>query len=401
MKERFSKKNNSIVKFWKDRKAIIVIHEATTGPGQDLRDFLLQQNIQELLYIAHPLLYLKETFKNSSRYEIYRKGRLVETHYAYHWVLPEFLLYIKDFFYTFFWAVTLGYKSDLFVGVGNLNAFSGCVIKFFGVVKNTVYYVIDYVPLRFQNKLINSLYHRIEKIAAEKCDWTWNLSPRMIEARSKKWHKIFPNQLVVPHGVHFERIKRLPFSKINKHEILYMGTIFQKQGIQLAIECLPKIITKIPDIKFSIIGKGPYKDELNELVARLNLGNHVDFLGHMDSHQEMENRIAQAAIAMALYDKKSDLNDFTYYADPGKIKNYLGAGVPVVMTDVPYVAKEIEKARCGFIIPYDKDKLSQVLIDFLSDTERMKTYRANALKFARKYEWDKIFASVIRTDRIF
>jgi len=33
-------------------------------------------------------------------------------------------------------------------------------------------------------------------------------------------------------------------------------------------------------------------------------------------------------------------NPFTYYTDPGKVKAYLSAGVPVVITDLPYVASK-------------------------------------------------------------
>ena len=43
--------------------AVIVIHEETTGLAYDLRDYLLKQGIRELLFIAHPLLYLKKNFK--------------------------------------------------------------------------------------------------------------------------------------------------------------------------------------------------------------------------------------------------------------------------------------------------------------------------------------------------
>ena len=42
--------------------AVIVIHEETTGLAYDLRDYLLKQGIRELLFIAHPLLYLKKKF---------------------------------------------------------------------------------------------------------------------------------------------------------------------------------------------------------------------------------------------------------------------------------------------------------------------------------------------------
>lgn len=377
----------------KNCKAVIVFHEASTGPAHDLRDYLVGQKIRELLFIAHPLLYLKENFKNSTRYEYYKNGNLILNKTTKHWSLPEPLLYIKDIIYTFFLSVKYLKRADLFFGVGNLNAFAGCLLKTFGLVDTLIYYVIDYVPNRFANPFLNGLYHRIEKLASEKSSWSWNLSPRMIEGRNKKWGKVFKNQLVVPHGVHYSRIKRVPFDRVNQTEILYMGSLLEKQGIQLVIRSLPILLKKIPDVKLTIIGKGPYEAKLKELVSDLKLKKYVNFLGYIASHSEMEDRMAKAGIAIALYDKKYD--EFSYYADPGKIKNYLGAGVPVIMTDVPFIARQIEKAKCGLIVPYKKEALVESLLKYFSNKGMIKEYRMNAMHFAKNYEWNSIFAKEI------
>lgn len=384
-------------KRWKNCKATIVFHEDSTGPGHDLRDYLLKHRIKELLFIAHPLLYMKTTYKNSSRYDFYRNGKLVKTEIAYHWVVPEYVLYIKDVLYTIYWSISLGFRSDIFIGLGNLDAFTGLVLKFFGFGKNIIYFVIDYVPLRFQNKLLNMLYHAIDNIAADKSNWTWNLSPRMIEGRNKRWKKEFANQLVVPHGVHASRIKRFPYHRINKHEILYMGVLLKKQGVQILLNALPLIAEKIPDITFTIIGRGPYEGELRKIVKHLKLTNRVCFLGYIESHSEMENRMARASIAIALYDKSVDINDYTYYADPGKIKNYLGAGVPVVMTDVAWISKEVEKAKCGVIVKPDYKSVAKAVSLLLLNSKLMGEYRKNAIKFAKNYEWDHLFTKTFKS----
>jgi glycosyltransferase involved in cell wall biosynthesis len=204
----------------------------------------------------------------------------------------------------------------------------------------------------------------------------------------------FKNQLVVPHGVHFNRIRRLPFERIHKREIIYMGTLFKRQGVQLVIESLPEAIRKFPEIKFIVIGKGPYELVLKKLAKKLRVEKYVEFLGYISNHAVMENRIARAALAVALYDKKYD--DFSYYGTPGKIKNYLGAGVPIVMTDVPYGVKEIEDAQCGFIVKYSKEDLVDKLVNFFSNENIMKNYRINAIKFVKEYDWDKVFAKALR-----
>lgn len=373
---------------------VIVFHEATTGLAYDLKDFLLKQGVEELLFISHPLLYLKENFKKSSRFEYYKNGKIAKKGVAFHWILPEHLLYIKDVLYTLLWCLSFATRFDIYIGIGNLNAFSGYLLRLVRRVDQVIYYVIDYLPQRFQNKLLNGIYHWVEQFVAYHSDWTWNLSPRMIEARIKRWKKNFPHQLVVRHGVAVSRIKRVPFAKVNKAEILFMGVLLKKQGIQLVIQALSSLKKDIPEIRLTIIGKGPYEEELKELVKKLNLPSHVEFLGYIASHEEVENRIAKAAIAIALYNKQYD--DFTYYADPGKVKNYLGAGVPVVMTNVPYVAQEVGLAHCGFIVDYKKSQLEKVILRFLSDEKMMQDYRKNALTLAKRFDWNKVFLQALQ-----
>lgn len=383
---------------WSNRKAVLIIHEATTGPGHDLRDYLLKNKIGELLFISHPLLYITDNYKKSSYYLHYKKGKLVEKHTAFHFSLPEPLLYFKDVIYSIMWTMTRIHSVDIVVGFGNLNAFAGLILRGLAISKKTVYYVIDYVPQRFSNNYLNEGYHWIEKISAEKSDTSWNLSPRMIEAREKKWKKKFPHQLTVPHGVHIERIKHVPFAKVHKTEILYMGTLLKKQGIQLVLKSLKSVAKKVKDIQFTIIGRGPYEPELQSLVKKLGVQKYVTFLGYVESHEEMENRIAQSGIAVALYDKKNDA--FSYYADPGKIKNYLGAGVPVLMTDVPYVARQVVEGKCGFIVEYNENTVIEKLVQYLSNEKMMKQYRKNALRFTKKYEWGTIFDNAFKEMRI-
>jgi len=373
---------------WKNKKATIIFHEITTGPAHDLRDYLLKQKIKQLLFISHPLLYLEEGKRNVSYAILYKNGK--EYRYtARHYSMPEYFCYIKDALYSFYWHIRYSGMSDVIIGVGNLNAFAALILKNIGLSRKVVYYVIDYVPSRFSQQVINAVYHWIERTCALHCDATWNLSPRMIVAREEKWKMKFPSQYVVPHGVHTARIKHVPFSKVHKYEILYMGTLLQKQGIQVVLQSLGKLHKKFSQLRLTIIGRGPYANNLHTLTKELHLENIVTFLGYIESHEEMENRIAQSALAVALYDKTYDT--FSYYADPGKIKNYLGAGVPVLMTDVPYVASQVAKEKCGIIVDYDETSVTKVLSDFFSLPKKMEQYRKNAIRFARKYEWNDIF----------
>jgi len=375
-------------KMIKNLNAVIVTHEATTGPAHQLRDFLIPRT-RSLLFIAHPLLFLPKMREKSSYYERYQEGKLIKKHKASHWQGPEYFCYLKDCFYTFLWVIISGRKYDLFVGSGNINAFIGLILKKLRRVKKTVFYCIDYIPQRFDIDWINNLYHLIDKACVKNCDTTWNLSPRMTAGREKRWGKNFSKQIVVPHGVNFSRVKRLPFDKINKKEIVYMGTILEKQGIQLVIKAISEICKKIKKVHFTIIGSGPYEKRLKDLVRKLKLESMVTFTGYVKNHEELENKLSIAAVAVALYNPAID--QFSYYADPGKVRNYLGAALPVIITDVPYVAKEIDKRKCGMVIDYKKEDVAKAIINLMEDEDKLRIYRKNAVKYAKQFDWNKIF----------
>ncbi len=172
--------------FWEkisSYKIIVVAHESSEGPPQELRNFFLHKKVKKVLYIAHPLIYLKELYKDSSRYTEYVAGEKTKNHIAFHWKLPEPLLYVKDIFYTILWCFQSKDQYDLFFGADPLNALSGIILKKIGKVRKVVYYSIDYTPRRFDNLLFNACYHFIDKICCYGADYNWIGTERTTEAR--------------------------------------------------------------------------------------------------------------------------------------------------------------------------------------------------------------------------
>lgn len=370
----------------------VVTHEATTGPAHDLRDFL-KERVDGLLFVAHPLLFIPSNFKKSSYWQFYKGGEKTKEGKAFHWILPEYILYLKDVFYSFFWVITKIGNTDIFFGVNNINAFVGVLLKKLGFTKKVIFYCIDYVPKRFSSPLINSVYHRIDKWAVEESDATWNLSPRMEEGRNKKWGKVLGYQITVPIGAWYDRIQAQRATKINPHEIIYVGTIIEKQGLDMCIEAVRVLKESIKDIQLTIIGSGPYENNIKGLVKRYKLERYIHFLGYLDSHEDVERRLSEASLAVALYNPQKDM--FTYYADPTKVKTYLACGLPVLITDIPYIAKHAEIAGCAIIVDYTLSDVTEKIEQFFKDKKRIEQYRMNALMFAKQYDWPIVFSKAL------
>jgi len=379
-----------------NKKYIIASHVFATGPAQYLEEYLKDfVKADDLLFIGHPLFY-REGEKGSG-YKYYKNGDLIKEKYLSNWKLPSVVGYLKDVIFSIYWVLTRNTKWDLFVGSGNINAFVGILLRKIGRVEKVVFYTIDYVPQRFENNLLNNLYNWVDKYCVKNADRTWNLSSRMAEAREiQKGMKRseYNRQVTFPIGIWYNRIKRLPFNEIEKHTLVYMGHLIEKQGVQLVIDAIPDIIKEIPDFKFLVIGTGEYESALKRKVCELNIESFVEFTGFVEDHREIENLLARCACAVALYNKKID--HWTYYADPGKVKAYLAAGLPVIITDVPSIAREIEAHECGIIVRYEKDDLVNVILSLMNDNHLNKSYRENATKFAKQFDWNVIFYEYLK-----
>lgn len=380
----------------KDKTIITVTHFSVTGPPQNLEEFLINQKISKLFSISHPLYY--QQGQNGSGWKLYERGALKEEGYLENKKRPDLLNYLKDVFLNIWWVLKTKDRWELYIGADNLNAFCGLVLKKMRKVKKVVYYTIDFIPVnRFENKFLDKIYHWLDIFSVKYCDEVWNLSPRMIEGRGECFglDKRFHNkQKLVPEGVWFDRIKKHPFVQINKHAIVFLGHLVPRLGVQEAVKAVPEIVKIIPDFKFIIIGKGDYADTLKKIATELGVEKYIDFKGFIEDHKEVENIIAKCALGIATYSKDKD--SFSYYADPSKTKVYMGSGVPVIMTDIFYNAKEIEQAKGGKVVEYDKDSIARAIIEFMKDEEKLKKYRENAINYMKKLDWNIIFSNALK-----
>jgi len=365
---------------------VIVSHVAFTGHPQELEIFLKQRS-RKLMFIGHPFSYAPQ---KESTATIYEKGILKARARFPQLKGPEFILYFKDFFATFYFILKFRSKFHIYVGVDPLNALVGLLLKRLGFVKVVIFYVIDYVPTRFKNRILNNIYHSIDKMSVYFADYTWNLASAMAAAREKRGiRKGETNQMTVPTGTHFEEAKQLPFEQIDRTSVVFLSHLRENQGIEMILEALPEVVKEIPSANLVVIGTGPLEDYFKNEVKKRNIDKNVVFLGYIENHVEIEKIVSKCGVGLAPY--VPDSNSFTWYADPGKPKVYLGCGVPVIITRVPEVAFEIEKRGAGIAINHDKHELIGAIVKILTNDEVYRQCRQKALEFASKYTWENVF----------
>lgn len=101
--------------------------------------------------------------------------------------------------------------------------------------------------------------------------------------------------------------------------------------------------------------------------------------------------LSSSAVGVAIYKRGDPKTNFTYLADPGKLKSYFADGFPVLLTDVPHNAKEIQRRGCGLILNPDPKSIANVVVDLMKDEEKLKQYRKNAISYIKQFDWNLIF----------
>lgn len=382
--------------FLKNKNIVIATHEYATGFPQHLRYFLNDKKTKAVLSIHHPL---HPSFPDSGAagYELYESGKQRQYKRLSRQRGENILFYVKSFFLDIWWVFSSKRTWDLYIGSNNLNAFAGLVLKKWKRVKKCAFYTVDFIPNRFRNPLLNSIYLWIDKKCVEHCDETWILSPRIREGRRRvlKLKKIYDaKQIEVPEGIWLSRIKQVPFSSVRNHTGVFVGVLLERMGVQLVLQAIPSILKKIPDFTCVIIGKGNYKGQLERLAKTLGIEQSVYFRGYIADFSEVERIVARCAVGFATYTQ--DESGLTYFADPAKTKTYLGNSVPVIVTDTFHNARDIEVHKAGIVVDEDPPSIAAAVVKIMKNDDMLKSYRKNAFDYARQFDHETIFTENLK-----
>ena len=371
-------------------KVVIFSHYATTGACEELRDWLVHSRVHEVVYIAFPFGRNPDRF---IRVEHFQSGRLIKTTRSWlriKWIEP--LAYTKDFLYAIYYAMRFGRGADVLVAGDNLLAFSGILAKRLARIRQVVYYMIDYTPVRYANRVLNSLYCLMDRLAAHHADRVWPLTEEMIRARFEAGRLEQSRVLwqVVPYGSHPVSV---PVFDI--HNVVYMGDVIRSKGADLFVQFALALKQLIPDFSFTVIGGGKDLASLKAEIECVGLQGHVTFCGFVEAIGDVVSVLAKGGVAIAPYDP-SDANSFTFYSDPGKIKVYLGCGLPIVLTHVPPIARVISEQGAGKIALYNAVDLAEKVAAVMLSPE-YNVIRARAEMMGQEFAWSRIFPEAFKS----
>ena len=369
-------------------KIVIFSHYATTGACEELRDWLVATGVREVIYVAFPF---GRDLGRPICVTCYRSGEQVSEYRSwFRWRLPEPFAYAKDFLYAFGYAVRFGRGTEVLVAGDNLLAAAALAARGLAGIRRVVYYMIDFTPMRFANRLLNGCYGVLDRFAATRADAVWPLTPQIIQGRFKagRLDERRVNWYTVPYGSHPQAESAT--TACDRKQVVYLGDVVRNKGAELFVPMVQALKRSMPDVRLTVIGGGKDLEALRAEVRAAGLEAQVDVCGFVERIEDALTRLAGAGVAIAPY-YPHDANSFTFFADPGKIKLYLGCGLPIVLTDVPPIAQELVREGAGRIARYDAEDFAREVASVLS-CETYAQMRGHARRLGLRDTWPKVFA---------
>ncbi len=196
------------------------------------------------------------------------------------------------------------------------------------------------------------------------------------------------------HGAKAVVIRNLPFKtpaanqdkapvKPDQPFVLYQGAINTGRGIEKLMDAMEYI----PQLSLVIAGSGPLEKHLHTKRANLNYKDRIHLPGRL-GFNELSVLTSQAWLGVSLEEDKG-LN--YRYALPNKLFDYLKAGVPGLISDLPEMRKFVKETKTGWWIQPDADAkaLASKINALWHDNETYRQCRKNTKAAIEKHNWEK------------
>ncbi len=381
----------------KDKTRILLInyynYRAEENEDTDQRIIsYLKNKVKKIFHIAHPF---PEFGSRNSYLTLYEDGKKIKQFKFYILRGPDWIQYLYHILITYFCIFKSGFAYDLCIAAANLSFISIFPLRLF-FIKRLVYYSVDFVPRRFSNSFLNSLYHLMDKFACKYSDNNWMMTGEQIAGR-KQFGITSTNSApftIVPIGYDTKKIKISSIEKINLYNIVYAGALRESAGPKLAIKTIPLLIKKYPKIKLTVIGSGKDSDKLQRLIKNLKLSKFIDFRGYIANFYDLTDILAKKSIGLAPY--KPIQESFSFFSDPSKLKLYMCCGLPVITTDMTTMSNLIPKTGSGLIINYSEKSLADAISYLLGNKKRYQSFKNAAIKLSKQFDINRILDNAIK-----
>jgi glycosyltransferase involved in cell wall biosynthesis len=183
---------------------------------------------------------------------------------------------------------------------------------------------------------------------------------------------------VIYPGVAFDVYAPDPALRAPVPTFVYLGRLKRYKGIEIVIRAFARLKDK--SARLDIVGTGDHRPALEGLVASLDLGARVRFLGFV-SEEEKRNVLRRAwALAFASPKEGWGLTNLEAAA----------CGTPVVASNSPGIRESVRDGETGFLVPHgDVDAFTERMERIAASPSLVAGMGAAARRFSETFTWER------------
>jgi colanic acid/amylovoran biosynthesis glycosyltransferase len=165
----------------------------------------------------------------------------------------------------------------------------------------------------------------------------------------------------------FSSVSRQPESG----RIISVCRLSPKKGLDIAVRICAKLRDNNVKFQYEIVGDGPQRQNLEDLIERLDLADKVKLLGAM-SNDPLTELFSRTSVFLMPCVKTAD-GDMD--GIPVAMMEAMSCEVPVVSTNISGIPEIVEDGITGRLAPEnDVDSLVQILTELLEDMDKIERF---------------------------
>jgi glycosyltransferase involved in cell wall biosynthesis len=368
---------------------IVLTHGTTVlPPASGLLDYLIARGARQVTVVTHPL-----TTEEDDRHQIItylpeqpprRRTFRLPAGPPYSYPLDALLPLRAP-------------RVDGWFAFNNLLGARGLLERRLGRAKTVVYWAVDFTPDRFgAGSAMTRAYDAVDAYCCRHVDLRVELSRAALDARDAR-HQLTNDagvpRIVAPIGAWLDRVPVTPEDGWRSRRVVFIGHLDERNGVETVLQAMALLGERGVDVTADIAGRGPLEGRLRADAAELGLGDRVRFHGFISDHRERERLMAQASVAVAPYNGR--VESWTPYADPSKLKAYLAAGLPILLTDVPHNAHALASDAGAEVLEDAPSAFADAIERTIGDGSTWLRRRDAARDYARQFDWTTIVGDVL------
>lgn len=184
-----------------------------------------------------------------------------------------------------------------------------------------------------------------------------------------------------------------PAQNAVRKDLLFVGRLVDKKGVEYLLRALPEILAHHPDTKLTVIGDGPLRSALMRICSELGVAESVTFTGSL-TNRDIPPYVQSCAIAI-FPSVVTDSGD--QEGTPVAIMEAMACACPVIVSDYPGARDIIQPDANGLLVEQKHPgQIAQAVNRLLGDTAlRQALGEAGRRYVEQTYDWTIISAKFL------